>query len=83
MLCPFIKDEKQKDQSREESVNYWNQDMHCHKLEQVGQITMIYDNNKQEIFELKLLEINEVRPNIFHRKIQLDLKYKLKEEDNS
>lgn len=69
MLCPFIKDEKHKDQSREESINYWNQDMHCHELEQVGQVTKIYDNNKKEVFELKLLEINEIRPNIYHRKI--------------
>lgn len=68
MLCPFKKDATS-DKSREESHNYWNEDIHFNELEKVGHITKIRDTNKKEIFELKLLEVKEVRPNIFQRKI--------------
>ena len=56
MLCPFTKDESS---DKEESLNYWNQDMHCRELESVGQVTKIFDNKGKEVFELKLLEIKE------------------------
>lgn len=50
-------------------------DWHCYdwQMETVNQVTKVTDSNDKQIFELKLLEIKEVRKNIIHRKIQLDL----------